>query len=758
MKNNKLMANKAVLAAAISVGLNAMAGPVLAQSRGFSLEEVLVTARKQEETLQNVPLAVTSFSSDDMSSLNMINTNDISSFTPNIYIEPAEGGNPTAAKVTIRGQVQAGNLITLDPSVGWYIDDVYLARAYGTSNSLFDVERVEVLKGPQGTLYGRNTTGGAVKLITTKADPGDAINGYVTGGVGSYQRQKLGGAINLPIVEDVLAVRLSALKDEVKEGFGEVTLVDAVTRANLGTKEAGGTKDAENYRIGVTWHAMDALNVLLSYDHTELDMSLLQYNQSTAAPFAGDVPVAPGGVLPLARSSRDFYKATVNTPYLADSETDTASLTLEYELTPDIATKLVYGWREVKSGFWADTDGTAVPFSYAIEPLTQKAKQQSVEWQVSGSAMDGNLDWITGLYWFEEEGWDRSVSNGLAQLNQGITSMLSVIAAENTSKSVFFSGTLHLTPSVNFTGGLRYTKDSKPVEVVASVVNNGVTQCRMDPSAPNADFVNCTWGEKDNYEFISWTAGFDWRVSETVMTYLKASSASRSGGQNGRGLDAISSQPFTEETATDIELGLKGSFFDNRIQLNAAYYHTFYDDVQRTLLLFTPAGSITTVVNATEADIDGLEVEAKWVVTDQLLLSATVGLIDWKFADNSVLGSAPDKDITLRANYLIPTSYGQWLLDLNHSWRSEYFSSTLPSREAARALPSSVVDSLGLVGARVAVDIDPLNLNVALWGRNLTDEEYFTSPLTLYSPPGLILSNGTVGEPRTFGVDFTWRF
>ena len=185
---------------------------------GFALEEVVVTARKKEETLQSVPVAVTSMSADDLVALNLSQTSELGSFTPGLYIEatPAQGGS--TSKVTLRGQVQTDSLITLDPSVGWYIDDVYLARAYGTTNSMFDLTQVEVLKGPQGTLYGRNTTGGAIKLNTTKADPFGEVEGFISGSYGNYDTRRLGGAINLPLIQDRLAIRLAALVDQKNDG------------------------------------------------------------------------------------------------------------------------------------------------------------------------------------------------------------------------------------------------------------------------------------------------------------------------------------------------------------------------------------------------------------------------------------------------------------------------------------------------------------------------------------------------------------
>ncbi|MET0379202.1 MAG: TonB-dependent receptor, partial [Spongiibacteraceae bacterium] len=251
-----------------------------------ALEEVIVTARKTDESIQDVPAAISSFSNEDLKKLNVTQTSDLASFTPSIHIEQPGGNSGTVAKVTIRGQSQSDNIITLDPSVGWYLDDVYLARTQGTATSMFDVDRVEVLKGPQGTLYGRNTTGGTIKLVTTKAETSSGFTGFVVGGVGNYDQSKVGGAINIPIIDNMLAIRLSALKDQVDEGFQDVTLYQgdptASNRGQIIGHRKNGTYDNELYRVGITFEPLDNLRVLGFYEHNESDVSMANGNLSSS--------------------------------------------------------------------------------------------------------------------------------------------------------------------------------------------------------------------------------------------------------------------------------------------------------------------------------------------------------------------------------------------------------------------------------------------------------------------------------------------
>jgi iron complex outermembrane receptor protein len=759
------------IASAVAVAMaSTIQLPVFAE--GFTIEEVVVTARKKDESLQDVPVAVTSMSSDDLKALNLSDTQDLGSFSPGVHIEPAPGQGGSIAKVTIRGQVQTDNLITLDPSVGWYIDDVYLARAYGTANSLFDVSRIEVLKGPQGTLYGRNTTGGAIKILTEKADPNAELNGFVTAGVGNYNSQKVGGAINIPVIADVLAIRLAAQKDERKDGFGTQTIYDRFTQAPTGETADVGTRDNEVYRLGVTYDPTENLRVLLSYEQNSSYVTMASRNFSTEPSFTGDEPT-PGTVFPLQRNSSDFYDSASNYENYSDAESDTLSLSFEYDLTDNVQMKVVYGNRDVDTAYLSDIDGTGAAVSQFSFPFEQVAEQDSLEWQISGLAFDGFLDWIAGVYYFEEEGYDLSRSGGLSTYAAGTDYNYSFGEGENKSKSAFVSGTFSLTEAVNATLGVRFTEDDKAFKSQAYAVPLGVPSnpgpstaaCRIDAASPppNADFNQCTWSDSKTYDFISWTASVDWRLNEEIMTYVKAASSSRSGGQNARGLDAVTSQPFDEETATDIELGVKSELFDNSLKLNAAYYHTFYEDTQQTNLVNTPSGLITQVVNAGNADIDGIEVDAQWVITPNWMLTVTAGYLDWSFdkpasGPTPILPSAPEFEGTARLNYFLPTSIGDWTFDLNASSRSKLLGNISSGQTGIDNFDAATTQSITLLGARAQLDVKDTNLNVSLWVRNLQDKEYSTSGLNIYFPGSLAISNQPMGEPRTFGVDLTYKF
>jgi iron complex outermembrane receptor protein len=775
-KTNRRNARFAVSAIAIAIAAPAM-------QANAALEEIIVSARKTDETLQEVPVAVTAFNAETMQQMNVVQTSDISKFTPSVFIEPPAVGNATSAKVTIRGQNQSDSLITLDPSVGWYLDDIYLARAYGTVASLFDAERVEVLKGPQGTLYGRNTTGGAVKIVTTKADPSGDISGYVTGGIGNYDARKIGGAINIPLIDNVLGLRLVALKDKA-DGWGTVNLYSApsgpwgpgptattpaspayvansAAAANptfLGKKDAG-FRDTEMYRANLTWLAADNVEVQFGYEHSELDVSTLQRN--IRAPY----DALPSAGIP---ATTNYHTANLQVVPRSKAESDTVNLNISYDINEDLNTKLIYGWRRVISSYHSDIDGGAWSINNFYEPADQWARQQSLEWQISGTAAQDMLDWMTGIYLFEEQGHDETRSNGL------LTSYATGHAygrAENESKSMFVNGTLHLTDKLNFTGGLRYSKDDKPLykrNYLTESVTERFVACNLNATTPNFNLEECSSTAHGSYEFISWQAGFDYTITDGMMAYIKSGKASRSGGQNVRGTTGDTSVAFQPESATDIEIGFKSQLFDNQVRFNADVFHTFYEDIQQSQIFTGPSGSFTRVGNAAQADLDGFEFELTVAVVENLTATATGSLINWDFKDDmSILPSVPAQQYSVRLDYVLPIPIGTVNFSTNYSWHSEYLGNGSSAgrpiggpRQAIRELDELTVDSLGLLGARIALNMEDIGVTVAVWGNNLTDEEYYSSPLhfpysaNIQAP----IINGTIGEPRTFGLDVTKKF
>src|SRR5690606_35331111 len=297
------------------------------------------------------------------------------------------------------------------------------------------------------------------------------------------------------------------------------------------------------------------------------------------------------------------------------------------------------------------------------------------------------------------------------------------------------------------------------------------TVCRFDGTlAPNANLSDCTWSQSANYEYMSWTAGINYQLSPDVLTYLRSGSSNRAGGQNLRGLGLVSTdlsgdpintpintfEAFETENVTDMELGMKGQFFDNSLQVNAALNQIWYDKAQTSLLLPTSSGLTTFVDNTSSVQFDGIELEAKWVINESWMLQGSLSKIDWRH-DNTedYANGVPAYEYTVRANYLLPLAFADVVFDVNYAYRGEF----LPNSSQRRSVIESsdaVVEDVGLWGARASMDFKDLGLTASLWGQNLADEEYTLSPLVL-SVPANLYAMGT-GMPRTYGVDVTYKF
>jgi iron complex outermembrane receptor protein len=747
------------------------------------LVEIIVTARKVEENLQTVPIAITSLSTDNLAQMNLTQTTDLAQFLPSTFIEAPGGNNVTAAKVTIRGQVQTDTLITLDPSIGWYLDDVYLARAYGTNLSLFDVQRVETLEGPQGTLYGRNTTGGAIKIYSVKADPNAGVDGFATVGWGKYNDQTAGGAINLPLVDGVFALRLAAQIDD--QHNGDATLVRSdrppFSAYSPGGSNAGpgqvGTHDNWLGRINGTWLVNDKTNIWFGFEHDKEDVNYLEYNLlgDEFVGFAG----LPGSVTSpsgYTRSSTNFFNATLSGGVpRSTAYANTGNLTAQYAIQQNITTRLILGFRELTSTFNSDIDGTDLPLDEFLAPIQQDDRQWSAEWQLAWNKIaDSPFDFLGGLYYFQEKGTDNQIPDGLAEagpLFQPYAVPLIATVDSNRSRSGFVSGTYHVTDAIDVNAGLRYTWDTKPLTTSTfqeALPTGTFVDCLLSPASPGYNAANCSASRSDSFRFPSWNAAIDWKLTPGAMLYLKGSSAERAGGQNERGLDPATEAPFQPEKATDLEVGIKTELLDHRVRLNADYYHTFYSNVQQTELLATPSGLITDVYNAGKANINGVEGELTAKLTNNLTFIENASYFNGVFTDHDVtveasvgtptFNSAPRWQSGSELLYQQSAPGGIFSASVNFSYRTYYYANGF-TREEIVALPKedTTVAGLGLLSARLAFKIAATNTEVALWGKNLTNKTYYESPLSLVGA-GLPVVNVMPQEPLTTGVTITQRF
>ena len=755
------------------------------------IEEVIVVARKVEESMQSTPVAVTAVTGAAIDKQQLVDISALSAAVPNLVVSSAIA-QPGSATLFMRGQGSLDGLMAIDQAIGVYVNGVYAARSTGGLMEFFDIAQVEVLRGPQGTLFGRNTTGGAVNIIPNR--PSQELEGSVRLDGGNYNHRLFRGVLNVP-VSDALAVR-AAYQHKEQDGFGKNLLLD---------RETGGY-DNDYLRLSAEFSPEGApYSVLLSADRFEMStggetVGLKSYrpteaNQGVIAACAGQIPGAEGlaQACPYGQAGDtydnylvgngvigDFQDTFSPTAAYGDVENYGFSATVDVDLSENLYFKSITGFRGVEMASLTDNDGTPYVLTGGFADdhgnfIDQS--QFSQELQLNGSALDSRLSWIVGLYYFIEEGDDDSLSGALFPLNPTVGYVDAEIT--NKSRAVFAQLNFDLTERLRMTTGIRYTEDEREM-VSRNRDRNAFTGAEMS-SLPSetldgdaSDPFRATF-ERD-YDYWSSTLGLDYQLSESLFAYLKASRAYRSGGLNTRlvagGTPPISFEP---EQVTDLEVGTKFDFWGGRGRLNTALFRTDFKNIQRNLAGFTDDGRLVSGVdNAAEAVIQGAEFEVQVLPVENLTISANLGLTDYEYDKfiNSINGQdlsdtpfvySPEMTYGISLDYNIPLS-GQKLinLNLNYAYKDDMYALTLKDpglsdAENRELRDTAKIDGYGLLNARLALTLGDSDVEIALWGRNVLDEEYETRLLPLEDTP-LGVTAYQPGSPRTFGLSISKSF
>ena len=744
------------------------------------IEEIVVTARKRAESLQDVPVAVSAFSSAELENQTIQEFIDLNAQLPGVYITQVQA-DPSVAVVNIRGQSQADTLMTTDSSVGVYVDGVNLPRQQGLNANIFDLERVEVLKGPQGTLYGRNTTGGAINLITRKPDY-DGWHGYVDAAVGNESFTQLAGAVNVPIAETA-AARLAVQKTD-QDGWGE----SRVTGNELYDQ------DEIFVRGSLMLDPTDRLNILLQADYLDIDEggaaeklrqpggNPLDPNNTlppTPAIVAGvelgvlnpaDIPSAgnpipgptfvPGLMAGYAAlvgfTEGDLLETDADADVFSEATLWGGGLTINYDINDSIVLQSITGYRNWETDRLLDLDGT--PFTILHPRLAVDADFFSQELQLLGTTE--RLDWVLGAYYSKEEGTDGSVTDAVAVLNPIRPNTLDG-DVENSSWAAFAQGTYSVTDRLDLTAGLRYTEEKKEL-VSRNRALNQITQqtvCLLPPGNLPSD--QCSAEFSDTFNDPSWLLSADYRVNDNMMVYGSVARGFRGGGQNLRGgTDAASFSSFEPETATTYEVGFKGDLLNALLRLNAAAYFTDYEDIQRSIIVPGSGGNVVTILtNAAEAEITGFEVEAWLYPTANLSFFSTVSYVDFEYKEFDSLGqdgatvidrsdepvTLPEWKYSLSGRYDWNFADSRMAIQVDYAWQDEV--NTAPTSVVPEAVTR---DDVGLWNARIEYALVERGLTFSLWGKNLSDEEFIASTTDFSGNIGHTIS--VVGRPRSYGL------
>ena len=710
-----------------AIGLQLLMAHSTVTHAQMSLEEVVVTAQKRDELQQDIPISLVSMGSAQIENLRITDIIDLGSNVPNLQLSPHPNSGATP-RVFIRGVGNFDDQITQDPSVAVYMDGVYVGRNQGMGLEVAELERIEVLRGPQGTLYGRNATGGAINFITQAPELGQwgFKQDFTFGKRDEFRSRTM---VNAPI-GDTLAVRAFYMTSE-KDGF--------VDNAGQGTSTYG-AEDRDAQRIDFFWQPNDALDARYSYDRSQLD--------DTSYYLA---PTVPG--VPPQRPSVSHAGGQTMKP--SDVTAQGHQLTVNWEIQEDLILRSITAYRDLDSYVYQDyLSGTGRPNTPFFIDASVEQDQFSQELQLIGSAMDYKLDYTLGLYYFEEEG-SGSTINWLPGFG-----IRQVADADIENKAWAAFGQATYTPDMldsrlHLTLGLRWSKDERKADLTrynVLLATNGI----LAPSYQQGR------GDKD-FDAVnpSFTVGFD--LTNDINLYAKYAEGYKTGGFNVRATTiAFFENGFDEESLESYEIGIKSQWLENRLRVNAAVFTADYKDIQLNAQTNISDPTKADILNAGEATIQGLELEVTALVVDGLTASFNYGYLNARYDEiNDAFGrdvtndyefvNAPQHSYTLDLNWDVTTTpYGVVVANLNYTWQDDKFIT------ATRVNGDYTIDDYGLLNARIALEDIPGPNNgvfkVALWGRNLEDKEY-----SFLNAPGF----GTYrawGEPRSYGVDLSYEF
>jgi iron complex outermembrane receptor protein len=733
--------NLALIMCAAPLGALGVVPVAFAQEDDDSVfETVIVTAQKREQSIYEVPVAISAFTAKTIEKQGITDLTDIGKFVPNLNITGFSAGHTSSQNPFIRGIGLQDHLITTEPGVGVYVDGIYLGRQVGQNWSLANIERVEVLRGPQGTLYGRNSIGGAINIITRK--PGDKPGGKVSLTAGSRGRLNGDAYVDMPL-SDEFAMSFSAAYQR-RDGLGDFLLIEDANQ------EVGEMQDIAG-RIAMQWKPTDKLSFLLTGDGNDGENGLRPYYtlidelgaacRASAGP-ADDCTAANGAVYNAGyrnsdRASDHYDNNTGQADQIeVTNKAYGVSLTVDYEVSDALNFRLLASDRH--SEYESGLDDDSFNDDFLSFPEIGSADQQSVELQATGTS--GRIDYVFGLFYYEEEGQnfqnDTSFNCGTAAApcpapNSGDF----FLHQKYDSLAAYANVGFQVTDQLRIAAGLRQTEDDKSADTEPVVGVIGASNSN--------DGSETTWDVSASYKFAD------------RMTFYGAVQSGYQAGQYPARPFCLFGNPncfvATENvTAINYEVGMKGEFFDN-LQLSIALFNTNYTDLPYQVSTTTGAGFNTEsiVVDQTSR---GAELETTWVATDNFRLHASVGYIDVDVDDPNPAAVAPltpELTASLSPELTFPAGSGEITLRADWSFRDDMFGE--PSNDPARF---TFIDSRDLINADISYQPADGNWTVGLYGRNITDERYDNARLNTGDYVLVMLSN----DASEFGLRFVKEF
>ena len=632
-----------------------------AQNEG-GLEEIVVTAQKRSESMQDVPISIQVFSADEIERLNISNTIDLVKNVPNM-IGINNVGLPQAASYFLRGVGQDESISTLDPAVGTFVDGVYISRQIANNTRLYDVDRAEVLRGPQGTLYGRNTSGGAVRIITQK--PHDHNEGFIDIAYGEYDTKEVTGKANL-VIGDNLFAKVTAFYLDQSDGFIE----------NVTLNRDQWVREATGARVQILYSPSDQFEALFSYEHSDDDTGGIVGANAMSACCANDVYKVESGL--------------ENT--WASTNLDAYSLRATWNLDK-MEVDLIIARRDLNHNFMNDYSDQALP-AYII-PNDSDHVQESVELNFSGERNDGAIRWAAGASYYDDDN-DVTFGDGLCLFGCFIEATFWRDMTNVTeTRAIYADVAIDINDQWTLTVGGRHTDDSR-VMTVEQYLDVSPLKIR-DRNRGNflnrsgyiqipgvtfgtADVV--ALGTPDRFDISEFTSRvvIEYNPTDSIMVYASVADSFKGGGWASRVTSAADFKGLTPEFVESIEFGMKSQWLDDTLRFNITYFDADYDDLQVTAIDQSTGAFVYS--NKADASVDGIEAEFVYAPQDNLTVFANVGTLNGNYTDvrpgaedlmTKELKRTPDMSYRLGVLYDQDISSGELNLSVVLNHEDEYF-------------------------------------------------------------------------------------
>jgi iron complex outermembrane recepter protein len=718
------MAKKNQILSLMGLSISIVAPGVFAQGQAqpaFRVEEITVTSRRREESLQKTPISVTSHSGEELAAYGVRNMVELGAFTPNVMTE-GSGIGPSVGAYFLRGIGSGRSGIEDEPPVGLYLDGVFLGSFDGSLLQVIKPKRVEVLRGPQGTLFGKNALGGAVQYISQEPTYEDRT-GEIEATYGTFDRMDITSFANIPLGNNK-ALRLTGASFNRD---GNVKRPGLPNANDIGTNFLRADYQwsiSPDFTLRIagdysTVHTNGAGNVVRSIDNTV----------STAKNYkAKGFDLATGLV-------NDRYANTSASPTYLDSKQSGLSLTLDYDLNAEWSLKSITAYRENNQDSWIDRDATKFKYFEQIDARVHEQVTQEVQLAFSND----QLNWILGAYHFEETPYNNR--QRLEEVDTGAGILHEVFSESNQSSALYSEGTYQFTDIFSLTLGARYTYEKK---------GTTTRSFRERSTAAPVSVANGTDFEAFNPRIV---AQAQW--TPEIMTYASFASGFKSGGFNTRynpTLPANGFIPFAEEYLDNYEFGLRSEMLDSRLRLNGSLFHSIY--TQRQITQLTELSTLL-VSNGGEAQFDGLEIEGEFLLTSRLSVSFGLGHVVTEITSigkggteilGAEIGSTPKWSYNYSAEYSQNMANGGELsYRLSYGWKGE--------REIGVENNNSLQPAYALVTGRIEYHNPSNKWRATLFATNLGDEEYL-----IQSQNTRGLGMAVYSDPREYGLSFAYSY